>query len=279
METASETSRRDERELNLGAAMEQHDLAARETAGGSAELQWLPLLGGGLLAGYGLSRGSLSGLALAAVGGGIAYYSMTGKLPLGMSSGHGTGAGRVPDGETSQRVEQVVTINAPIERVYSEWRDIEKLPQIMRHLESVTELGDGRSRWVARAPFGKTVEWDAEILHDAENRVVSWRSVGETQAPNVGAVHFHEALGGRGTEVRVRLEYTLPTGAFGAAVAKLFGEEPSQQIAEDLRRFKQKMETGEVPTTEGQPRGNHPSSLMDAGMDKLKRIAEAADTP
>lgn len=252
-------------EINLDAVMDQHDRAAAQ--GDGATIQPLPLLGGALLAGWGLSRGTLGGLLLAAGGGGLIYYGMTGRMPSLSAAG-------VPDGERSVRVEQVVTVSRPIDEVWEAWRDIEALPRLMSHLESVTDLGDGRSHWVAKAPLGRTVEWDAEILHDHENRALSWRSLDGADVPNVGAVHFHQAPGGRGTEVRVRIEYSPPAGQLGASVAKLFGQEPSQQVADDLRRFKQFMETGEVPTTDGQPRGGA-TGLMDSAMEKVRHAAEA----
>lgn len=52
------------------------------------------------------------------------------------------------------------------------------------------------------------------------------------------------------------IEYNPPGGAIGAAGAKLFGEEPEQQIGDDLRRFKQLMEAGEIATNEGKPVGS-----------------------
>ena len=247
--------------------MEQHELAAGSSNSGG--IQWLPLVGGGLLAGYGLSRGSLSGMLVAAAGGGIAYYGLTGQMPP-MTGGSGA-----PDGERSVRVEKVITISRPIAEVFEEWRDIERLPERMSHLESVRDLGGGRSHWVAKAPLGRTVEWDAEIMNDSENRVISWRSLAGADIPNVGAVHFHDAPGGRGTELRVRIEYSPPAGHIGATVAKLFGQEPSQQVEDDLRRFKRFMETGEIPTTAGQPRGGSSHSVMDAVMDKARDVADA----
>jgi uncharacterized membrane protein len=254
--------------LNLSAAREQHDLAARSSNG--TQTQWLPLIGGGLLVGYGLSRGTFSGVLAALAGGGLAYYGATGRMPAVSSV--------APDGESSVRVEKSVTISKSPAEVYAEWHDIERLPRIMSHLESVTPTGQGRSHWVAKAPLGRTVEWDAEVIHDQDSRIIAWRSVGEADVANVGAVRFDEAPGGRGTELKVTLEYSPPVGAVGATLAKLFGEEPGQQIADDLRRFKQYMETGEYPTTEGQPRGASQHSLMDAGLEKARNAIEAVDS-
>ena len=267
-----EISRRiymEEAGINVDAVMEQHQLAVRSRRSAeSLVTKWLPILGGGLLAGFGLSQRSLSGMLIAAAGGGAMYFGMTKRMPSLL--------GGVPDAQNSIRVEKVVTISKPIEEVYDAWCNVTKLPRILSHLESVTDLGDGKSHWVAKAPLGRTVEWDAETMVDQENRVIAWRSIGEAEVPNVGAVHFHEAPGGRGTEVRVRIEYNPPMGPSGATFAKLFGEEPSQQVEDDLRRFKQVVETGESSTTEGQPRSGLRSSLMDTGMDKVRRIVDAS---
>jgi uncharacterized membrane protein len=125
----------------------------------------------------------------------------------------------------------------------------------MDHLESVTVQDDKRSHWVAKAPAGTTVEWDAEIINEKENELIAWRSLDGADVDNAGSVRFSEATGGRGTVVKVSLEYDPPAGIIGSLIAKLFGEEPSQQVQEDLHRFKQVMETGERPTTEGQSSG------------------------
>jgi uncharacterized membrane protein len=108
---------------------------------------------------------------------------------------------------------------------------------------------------VAKAPAGSRVEWDAEIYNEKENELIAWRSLEGADVNSAGSVHFTAAPGGRGTEVRVVLKYDPPGGIVGATIARLFGEEPSQQIDEDLRRFKQVMETGETTNTTGQPSG------------------------
>ena len=161
---------------------------------------------------------------------------------------------RLPaSGEASRnvRVEQVVTINKPIEEVYRFWRDFQNFPRFMRHLQSVERLDGNRSRWRATAPAGLTVSWEAEMVQDRENEWIAWRSLEGSQIENSGSVRFQRAPGARGTEVRVQLEYRPPAGAIGRGIAWLFGEEPEQQVKDDLRRFKQLMETGEVPLSDG----------------------------
>lgn len=149
------------------------------------------------------------------------------------------------------RVERVTTINRPLEEVYAFWRNFENFPRFMRHLESVRVTGDGRSHWRAKGPAGMTVEWDAEIIEERENERISWKSLEGAEVENSGTVRFQHAPGARGTEVRVQLQYRPPAGRLGRIVASLFGEEPGQQIHEDLRRFKQLMETGEIPLSDG----------------------------
>jgi uncharacterized membrane protein len=109
-----------------------------------------------------------------------------------------------------------------------------------------------RSHWVAKGPLGIRVQWDAEIYNENPNEMIAWRSLEGADVDNTGSVHFTPAPPGRGTEVRVVLKYNPPAGKLGAGIAKLFGEDPKQQIRDDLRRFKQLVEAGEITTTEGQ---------------------------
>ena len=151
----------------------------------------------------------------------------------------------------SVKIERVTTINKPVHEVYQFWRRFENFPRFMRHLESVEMLGGGRSRWRAKAPAGMTVEWEAEVLEDRDNEWIAWRSLPGSQIENSGSVRFSPAPGARGTELRVQLQYNPPAGTLGRGVAWLFGKEPDQQIHDDLHRFKQLMETGEIPLSDG----------------------------
>jgi len=145
----------------------------------------------------------------------------------------------------------------PRAEVYQFWRQLERLPSFMIHLASVTNVSATRSHWKAHAPGGADVEWDADIVAEREPELIAWRSVDGSEIHNEGSVRFKDAPADRGTEVRVELSYDAPAGAAGAAIAKWFGEEPGQQLTDDLRRFKQVMETGEVVLSDG--------SLMGAG--------------
>jgi uncharacterized membrane protein len=149
------------------------------------------------------------------------------------------------------RVERVTTINRPVHEVYEFWKRFENFPRFMRHLVSVETLPNGRSQWRAKGPAGMTVEWQAELIEDRHGEWIAWRSVEGSGIQNSGSVRFSPAPGARGTEVRVQLQYSPPAGAIGRGIAWLFGEEPDQQIHHDLHRFKQLMETGEIPLSDG----------------------------
>ena len=144
------------------------------------------------------------------------------------------------------KVEESVTINRPVLEVYRFWRNFENLPRFMDHLEAVTVIDDARSHWVAKGPAGTKVEWDAIIHNEIDDELIAWRSLPGSEVNNAGSVHFTPTPDGNGTDVRVVLSYEPPAGKVGAAVAKLLGEEPSKQVADDLRRFKQVMDSGDV---------------------------------
>jgi uncharacterized membrane protein len=164
-------------------------------------------------------------------------------------------AEKLPGAGGRRRVYRSLAINRSPEDCYAMWRNFESFPRFMRHIESVQVLDDQRSHWVATAPAGRKVEWDAEITEDQPNRLIAWKSTSSADVHNSGTVRFAPAPGGKGALVEVEMEYRPPAGAAGALVAMLFGEEPSQQVEGDLHRFKQLIETGEIPTTRGQPHG------------------------
>jgi uncharacterized membrane protein len=235
---------------------------AGESSGSSVNVgqteRWVSALGGGALALYGLTRGSLGGIALALVGAALVQRGYSGHCNLYEAIGYSTGGDAelrnsenvsVP-AERGTKVEKSVTINRPASELYSFWRNFENLPKFMNHLESVSGAGSNRTHWVAKAPAGTTVEWDAEVYNEKPNELIAWRTLEGSQVSSAGSVRFEEAPDG-GTEVRVSLKYDPPGGKLGSLVARLFGENPERQIEEDLGRFKQLMETGAASTNTG----------------------------
>jgi uncharacterized membrane protein len=223
--------------------------------------RWASAVGGGALALYGITRGSLGGIALALVGAALVQRGVSGHCNVYEAMNFSTAGGdalrnsenvSVP-AERGTKVEQSVEINRPAAVLYDFWRNFENLPRIMNHLESVTTTGD-RSHWVAKAPAGSTVEWDAEIYNEKQGELIAWRTLEGSQVASAGSVRFEETAPGT-TTVSVSLKYDPPGGKLGSIVARLFGENPSQQIADDLGRFKQIMESRAGSDAEGQQRG------------------------
>jgi uncharacterized membrane protein len=166
-----------------------------------------------------------------------------GRGPGGQSNGLSAGHRRHIPG---LRVTRSVTVRRPVREVYAFWRDLENLPRFMRHVESVRVMDETYSHWTVKAPAGRTVEWDAEIVEDRPNEAIGWRSVAGASVQNAGHVRFRPAPGDRGTEVHIELQYQPPGGRIGAAIAWLTGEEPRRQVEDDLFAFKQVMETGDI---------------------------------
>lgn len=201
----------------------------------------LTLLGRGLRTGQARTRRTAA--AVAAVAAVTAVDAATARALSQTSTG-------------TLRVRGTITVNRPPADVYAQWRDLERLPSFMSHVDSVDVGQDGRSRWMAKAPGGVTVEWDAELTADVPGERLSWRSVEPSSVDHAGTVVFTDGPGETGTEVTVDLEYRPAPGVAGAMAAKLFGEEPSQQVRDDLRRFKQMVETGEVVRSDASGRGS-----------------------
>lgn len=220
--------------------------------------RWISGVGGGALAVYGLWRRDWPGAGLAILGGNLVFRGASGHsyvyqaLEVNTADTASNAVTSVPHNE-GVKVVHVVTIDKAPEELYRFWRNFENLPRFMEHLQSVTVKDSIHSHWVANAPAGMSAEWNAEVINDRPNQLIAWRSVGDSQIGNAGSVHFTPAPGNRGTEVKVVLEYDPPAGRIGSLIAKLFGEEPNQQVREDLRHFKEIMEAGEIPTTKGQP--------------------------
>lgn len=215
--------------------------------------RWASLIGGGAMVLMGLQQRSLRGVLMTLAGGGLLYQGITKQSTVQQAQDM---AEKVQQGtllNRTIRVEKSVTIDKPAEELYRFWRNFENLPRFMKHIKSVTTYNDTRSHWIASAPLGTNVEWDADLVKDEPNQLIAWASAEGADIENSGFVRFQPATGNRGTVAKVVLEYNIPGGAVTAAIAKLFGEEPEQQIGDELRRFKMLMEAGEIATTEGQP--------------------------
>ena len=209
---------------------------------------------------FGLTRRGLNGLVPALLGGNLIFRGVTGHSflyqQLGVSTvEHSPAIAELPNNQGLQ-VKWAVTINASPEELYRYWRDFQNAPRFMKNVESVQATSGGRSHWVAKTPLGMTVEWDAEITNDEPGRFIAWRRTGGPfLAPNCGSVRFEPKRGGRETVVRLEIEFHQFRGPIGTMLGNTLGQIPEQVVRQDLERFKELMEAGEIPTTKGQPSG------------------------
>ena len=211
--------------------------------------RWASIIAGAGLLLFGARQRRATGIAAGALGASLIARGASGRCPV-YAAAHVNTRQDTRDalgGPRGVLVHKTMTINRPVEDVYRFWRDLSNLPRCMQHLESVTPLGNGRSHWIAKGPAGMRVEWDAEIINEEENRVIGWRSLEHADVVSAGSVNFRECDGA--TEIVVRLQYSPPAGRMGALIARLFGEEPSQQIQDDLHRVKQCLETSAGTST------------------------------
>jgi uncharacterized membrane protein len=222
------------------------------------ELRWLYGIGGTALMLWGLKRRSWVGVLMSSAGADLLNWSCTGHYlheTLGVTALTRRGMKALVPHQLGIRVDRSVAIYRPVDEVYQFFRNFKNLPRFLSHVNDIREVDDKHSHWFVRGPAGLELEWDAEIISDQPNELISWRSIGSPDVEHTGSVRFQRAPGERGTFVRVSLNYLPPAGALGAAIAKLFGEEPETQIKEDLRRLKQILEAGEIATTQGQSAG------------------------
>lgn len=197
---------------------------------------------GGVLVTWGLRRRSLGGLALVAAGAELVYRGVSGHCQVNEWLGRNT----AQDGPVE--VTSSVTINKPADALYRLWREPDTLSRIMGQFADVESFGENRMHWRTPEVMGKSLEWDADITEQRAGELLCWRSSGDAPLPNDGEVHFHEALPGNGTEVRLTMRFHPPGGALGRAAIKALGPTPRSLACKALDRFKSLAETGEIMT-------------------------------
>ncbi len=207
----------------------------------------MSIIGGTALALWGLSRFSLTRLTIAGLGANLIYRGITGYCGLYARLGVTTAdvEGEGVRGNLGTKIERSVIVYAPQERVFKFWRNFANLPRFMKDLEEVRVVDDKRSHWVARTLGGVRVEWDAEVINEIPNELIAWRSTSGT-VDHAGSVHFEPGPGGRGTVVRVSLQYNPPGGSAGHAVASLLGGDAGTRFEENLQSFKRMIESEAV---------------------------------
>jgi uncharacterized membrane protein len=215
--------------------------------------RWVAGVGGAAILWYGLRQRGMSRWPLAALGAGLLYQGIAGdnlldRIPVAQDI---PVVRQMTSAPTQLRIRKSLTVNRPADELYAYWHNLENLPTFMKHVKSVQDLGGGRSHWVVNVLTDMELEWDARITEDRPGEMIAWETLPEAQVQNRGYVKFIPTA--RGTEVSVSIEYDPPgamLGRFAGGAVKFIAE---QQIKEEIRNFKRLMETGEIPTTDGQP--------------------------
>jgi uncharacterized membrane protein len=210
----------------------------------------LSIFGGAFLSTYALRNPTIPGIILGAVGVVLVKRGLSGYSTINELLNREGASDELHPIE----IRQTINVNKPREEVYKYWRKLENLPNFMKHLQSVTQLDDRRSHWVATTPVGfMKLKWDAEIVQDQENELISWRSVPQSDVDNSGEVRFTDSVDGKGTDIELTLKYIAPAGNAGETVAKLFNPAFRKLIKTDLRRYKQSLETNGAADPEHRP--------------------------
>lgn len=224
----------------------------------SNESRWARGIGGSALLIAGLKMRSRFGALLSVAGADLITKGITGHHlyeAAGITTLTRTGRRASVPHQLGVQVQHSVLVSLPAEEIYQFLHNLENLPRFLTHVQSLERTGDNRAHWVMRGPAGMPLEWDSEIINDVANEQIGWRSVDSPEVEMAGAVRLDSAPQGRGTTVRLSLQYVPVGGAFGALIAKLFGRDPEREIKSDMRRLKQLLEAGEIATTRGQPAG------------------------
>ena len=225
---------------------------------GDAE-RWASAIGGTVLIVQGLRSRSVPGAALALLGGGLIYRGLTGHCSAYRAMKIDTAGKQRSEADEhvhhGRLIKHTAIVDRPAQELYDFWANVENAPKFMSNIRKVMKTGPKTSHWVSEGPFGKTFEWDSEEINMIPGHLIAWQTLPGSDVTQAGAVRFEPSTGGRGTKVTLEVNYEPPAGALGVAVAKLIGQDPDAMSKENLRRFKQLMETGEITTTEGQPSG------------------------
>jgi uncharacterized membrane protein len=203
------------------------------------------LVTGGLLLLAGARKGGFAGFVLKAGGTALVLRGQQGYRKLYEALGIQLAEKPTGVGRQNVRVEAAITVKRDRQELYRIWRNFENLPVFMDHLVKVTELDDCRSRWVARAPAGMVITWDAVVINDVENELIAWETLEGSGVDSAGSVHFEDEADGS-TRIRVVFRYDPPADMLGVLLAKVFRSDPQRQIEADLVRFKRIMEVGSV---------------------------------
>lgn len=170
---------------------------------------------------------------------------------------------RLPDPARNINARVSLTVGRPRNEVYAFWRNLENLPLFMKHLKTVTDLGEGRYHWEADIPgLPSSINWDAEIIKEEEGTLLGWNALPGADIDNAGKVTFIDA-GEKSTELQIVITYRAPLGPAGRGIAKLLTPLFESMIKEELQQFKTYIETSGMPVINEETSGTEPLLYVD----------------
>jgi len=221
---------------------------------GTSERLISTLLGGAFLLSA-LRRPSPRAAAYVLGGSALLHRGVTGHCYVYDALGRTT---RSPEAGTP-RTQRSITIEKPAEELYRAWRDPGHLAAIFGDLLEIEGLADGRSRWRARLPIGKTFEWTTSTVADRPGELIAWRSEPGSPFELEGSVRFRPAPRDWGTEVTLSLGFGAPGSPLAALSTRL--PRVSTSLEEHvLRRCKSLCVAGEIPTLAKNASARKPAS-------------------
>lgn len=186
----------------------------------------------------GLSKQNKS-IAKAGTGGAMLLRGISGYCPIYDAAGH-----LMNDKASNVNIRINSVINKPVSEVYAFWRNLENLPKFMNHLDSVRSVSSTISEWTAKGPAGLgKISWNAEIVRDEKEQLLSWNSIEGSTIKNAGKVTFKSK--GNATEIDVTISYHAPLGVAGESAAKLLNPYFEKMVKDDISNLKLYLESGQ----------------------------------
>jgi uncharacterized membrane protein len=149
--------------------------------------------------------------------------------------------------EDENRIEDSVTIQRPVDRVFAFYRDFTNLPRFLGDVMAIKQVSPTISRWTIQGPQGIRVNWTIKVTQERTNELIRYEMIATPALKSCWEVRF--APGSEPGETEVREVMRAPLGRLGRAALALIGKFPAEEVSSNLRRLKQVMETGKVTDT------------------------------
>ncbi|MGW9194276.1 SRPBCC family protein [Micromonospora chersina] len=140
------------------------------------------------------------------------------------------------------------TIDRRVADVYTFYRDFANLPRFLGDVMASEQIGPGTFRWAIRGPLGVRVHSTVRLVEERPNQLLRYETTARPGMRSDWTARFTAGSDPGRTEVHEVLR--TPFGRVGRVALTLVGKPPGAEVAANLRRLKQLLETGEVTDTE-----------------------------